>query len=224
MLRLQGCCARLARVCVLITLLLMLQPGLAEQTSEADHSARLRAGEVVVTCTAGGGARFVTGRIHIDQPPERVWPILVNPFEFEGKICPRMKEVVVMVDRPELSVLKCSVDICAILPRISYVVESRYQTGKVEFRRISGLPREFHGHWQVSPLAGGARSEVTYALFVDPGIPVPQWIVREGVRVELPKTLVALRERIMNVYAASVTPEARTIVAAAGTDMHMQHH
>lgn len=216
MIRLKGCFARVVRAWTLTLLMVLSQPGWAQRGDLAlEVGSRLGRGDVVVTCSVSEDTRYVTGRIHIDQPPDRVWRILVNPFEFEGKIFPRMKQVEVIVDKPEISVMKCSVDICAVLPRISYVVESRYHDGKVDFRRVSGVPREFRGYWQVAPVAGGARSEVTYSLFVDPGIPCPQWIVREAVRVELPKTLTALRERVMNVYSAHVDPEPRSIVAAA---------
>lgn len=192
-------------------------PGMAEhRESAAEAEARLLSGDVVVGYSELGGTKYVTARVKIDHPPEAVWRVMSNPFEFKGKIFPRMKEVEVVVDRPELSVLRCSIDICTILPRINYTVESHYhECGKIDFRRVAGLPREFRGFWQVIPRDNGAACDVAYALFIDPGIPVPQWIVREGVKVELPRALTALRERVRAVCSMHQPLETRTILATA---------
>ena len=65
----------------------------------------------------------MTGTILINEPPERVWPIMVNPFEFQGEILPRMKTVEVMVDRSNLSILKVTLDM-SFLFRISLMLLS----------------------------------------------------------------------------------------------------
>ncbi len=187
----------------------------AAEPSQSDEQ-RLARGEVVVALKHRENIKFVFGRIWIDEEPQRVWQILANPFEFEGRICPRVKRIDVLVDRPDRSVMQMSVNVCWPIPRISYVVESRYDPGRqVTFRRVSGLPKVFKGYWQIKPLADGTKTEVTYGMYVHPGIPVPEWIVREGVKVELPKVLVALRERVKTVYVHKLDLEPRSILAAA---------
>ncbi len=113
-----------------------------------DYQKRLADGEVIVGIKNQGPTRFVTGTILINKPPERVWPIMVNPFEFQGKISPRMKTVEVMVDRSNLSILKVTLDMSFFIPNFTYVVESNYENGeKILFHRIGGVLRDFKGAW-----------------------------------------------------------------------------
>ena len=54
---------------------------------------QLERGDVVVGLKDVGHTKYVTAKVLINAPPDRVWPIIVNPFEFQGKISPRMKTV-----------------------------------------------------------------------------------------------------------------------------------
>lgn len=204
----------------------------AEQVKqEQSNREKLSRGEVVVGLKNVGEHKFVTGRIIIDQSPDKVWPIMVNPFEFRGRISPRVKNVEVMTDQSHLSILKMTLDTTPIplLPQLSYTVESRYEQtdkgGRIEFKRIGGNLRDFKGYWDMSPAEGGTKTELTYSMYIDPGFFVPQWIVREGVKGELPRTLIALRERIKGVYEQQQRPEAHTILAAnlSATSHHVIH-
>jgi len=181
---------------------------------QSDLDLRLRRGEVVVDLEEKN-ERFVVGRIRIDQPPAAVWPVLVNPFEFQGTICPRMKSVDVLFDSEELSVLKCSINVCFLIPNITYVVESHYvPVQEVRFRRVGGNLKDFRGSWLLRPLSDGKSTEVLYAMFIDPGIPIPKWLVREALKVDLPKTLTGLRSRVECVYGAGAPLSAKTLKAA----------
>lgn len=192
-----------------------------------DEKKKLDKGEVVVGLKDVGSTKFVTGKIIIDQSPDKVWPIMVNPFEFRGRISPRVKNVEVMTDQSHLSVLRMTMDTAPLplLPQLSYTVESRYEQnekgGRIEFRRIAGTLKDFRGFWEMSPAHGGTKTQLTYSMFLDPGFFVPQWIVREGVKSELPRTLVALRKRIKAVYEDQQRPESHTILAA---NLNASHH
>jgi len=191
------------------------------QVAIAQHSSmseaiedRLERGEVVIEQQDSGRVKFVVGRILINEPPERVWPIMVNPFEFQGKISPRMKKVEVLLDKVDRSVLKVTLDVCFLIPQITYLVESDYEPNqRIDFRRVGGCIKDFKGFWQMIPAAGGAKTELLYSMYIDPGFPVPQWIIREGIRGELPRTLTALRNRVNAVYTANQSLAPRSILA-----------
>lgn len=184
--------------------------------SSSDETAeRLQSGQVVVQLKKKEDLNYVEGKVLINQPPSRVWPIMTNPFEFEGKISPRMTQVQVMVDKIDLSLLKCKVHIGFFIPDITYVVESRYEpVERISFKRTAGDLKDFRGEWEVRPACGGSKTELTYSMFIDPGIPVPQWIIREGVKSELPRILNGLRDRVNAIYTQNEAPEARSILAA----------
>jgi hypothetical protein len=175
---------------------------------------RLERGEVVVGLKDVGKTKYVEGRVLINESPDKVWPIMVNPFEFQGKISPRMKAVEVMADQANRSVLKVTLDV-VLIPHFTYVVESLYENCEsIEFHRVGGMLKDFRGSWVMSPMDGGSKTELIYCMYIDPGFPVPQWIIREGVKNELPKTLIALRQRVSAVSEHPSFKERRTILAA----------
>lgn len=188
----------------------------AQSGTHSSIKDRLEQGEVVVGLKSEGEHKFVTGSVIINEPPESVWPIMVNPFEFPGKIEPRMKNVEVVVDKTNLSVLKVTLDMSFLFPNFNYVVESTYEAGqRIDFHRVGGTLRDFRGSWEMHAIDGGNKTELTYSMYIDPGFYVPQWIVREGVRGELPRTLKALRKRVEAVCASNELAESHTILAAS---------
>lgn len=196
---------------------------LLAQDDDADTQIRLSNGEVVTELVEDADTKFVVSKILIDQPPDAVWPVLVNPFEFAGKICPRMRQCDVLQDQPELSVLQCSIAVCFLFPTITYTVESKYEpVNVVEFKRVSGYLRDFRGSWVLRPRKNGTSTEVLYSMFVDPGVPVPKWIVREAVKTELPRTLIGLRERVDEIANHHGNLEAKTIAAARPLESDMR--
>lgn len=179
---------------------------------------RLSKGEVIVGLKNVGNTKYVTGTILLDQTPEQVWPVMVNPYEFQGKISPRMKTVDVMLDKEDQSIMKVTLDLGVFIPNFSYTVDSRYtrRDGLISFKRLGGTLKDFSGTWEMKPADNGSKTELTYSMFVDPGFFVPQWIMREGVKVELPTTLTALRKRLDNVYLHQNALEQKSILAARG--------
>lgn len=176
---------------------------------------RLQSGEVVVDCQDIAGIKYVVGRIWIDQSPQKCWRTMVNPFEFRQRICKRMKELSVLSDEPDCSLLSCTISAIFPIPDFQYVVESHYcDCRHVDFHRISGSFKEFRGFWDLKPVAGGTKSEVTYSMYIDPGFPAPDWLVRMAVRCELPSVLTGLRDRIDYLKDHADAGEQMTLKAA----------
>lgn len=179
---------------------------------------QLRRGEVVVGLRNVGQTKYVTGTILIDQPAEHVWPIMTNPYEFQGKISPRMKTIEMMVDKTDESVMKVTLDVAFFLPHFNYVTHSRYRRNeRIDFNRVGGTLRDFSGSWEMSPADAGKKTELTYAMYVDPGFYVPQWIVREGMKRELPEMLNGLKKRVAQVYHGESPLEKKSILASRPT-------
>lgn len=177
---------------------------------------QLSSGQVVVDCRDVAGTKYVVGRIWIDESPEKCWRTMVNPFEFRQRICRRLKQVTVLSDEPAESVLKCTISAIFPIPDFQYVVDSRYVAGRrIDFQRISGSFREFRGFWELEPVGNGTKSEVTYSLYIDPGFPAPDWLVRMAVRGELPNVLTGLRDRIDYLKHNEDAAEKITVKAAA---------
>jgi hypothetical protein len=130
-----------------------------------------------------------------------------------------MKEVEMMVDKRDRSVMRVLMDVM-LIPNFNYVVESHYENAeRIEFHRVAGTLKDFKGSWEMLPVDNGLRTELTYSMYLDPGFFVPQWIIREGVKTELPRILGAVRQRVLAVSRAQEQPEAHTIAAAS-----LAHH
>ncbi len=189
-----------------------------EKKAEVAAYEKLEKGEIIVGMKTIGETKFVTGRMIVSQPPERVWPIMVNPYEFKGTISPRMTDLDVLVDQATTSTLKVNMDIMFPIPPITYIVKSKYQHsalgGKIDFWRIGGTLKDFRGQWIMMPRDHGTKTELLYSMYLDPGFFVPQWIIRQGVRAELPKTLEALRSRVKDVWEDSHKLAHPSILAA----------
>ncbi len=185
------------------------------------ENARLIKGDVVVGMEQVGNTRYVKGKILINQPPAAVWPLLTNPFEFKEKICPRMKNVEIMVDQSTMSRMKVKLDGTIFIPNMYYVVDSHYvHEQRIDFHSVEGTFKEFKGFWTLKRWPDGQRTEVSYCLDVDPGFFLPHWLVQAGVRNELPKTLQGLRRRVQAVARAEEQPEMQSIAAASH---HLSH-
>ena len=94
----------------------LLSPGQLSATEADEYSVdSLARGEIIVDTDeretqTHEKMRFVVGRILVGDTPEKVWAVITNPYEFEAKICPRMHNVKVLLDRQDKSVISCTVD------------------------------------------------------------------------------------------------------------------
>jgi carbon monoxide dehydrogenase subunit G len=175
----------------------------------------LNKGQVVVGFTQKGASRYVLGRILLDATPEQIWSVLANPYEFQNGIYSRMKDVQMLEDEPRHSVMRCKISVGLVVPDVDAVVESDYTPmQRIAFHRKAGSLKALDGGWKLTPRDNG-KTEVSYWMSIDPGIPVPGWLVNEGVKSDLPKTLVALRKRLNSLKTAQATLLSKSILAAS---------
>lgn len=212
---------------LIVALVTLVLPGrllASNSDNPVDIQEQLERGDVIIGLKDIGSTKYVTAQVLINAPPDQVWPIMVNPFEFQGKISPRMKTVEVVADQSNRSVLKFTVD-AILIPQFTYTVESLYDSGaSIQFHTVSGMLKDLRGSWVMTPSAGGDKTELTYCMYVDPGFFVPQWMIREAVKSELPKTLTALRDRIQAISIQPAIKKQHTILAALMSGHKMVNH
>jgi ribosome-associated toxin RatA of RatAB toxin-antitoxin module len=86
------------------------------------------------------------------------------------------------------------VDYSWFLPRTRYVFRARYQPPtRVDFQEVSGDLEINQGSWQLTASPDAAHTLVTYEVRLKPRMFVPSWLVRRGLRKDLPELLAALR-------------------------------
>lgn len=178
-------------------------------------------GQVVVGFAQKGSSRYVLGRIMLNATPEQIWSVLANPYEFQNGIYSRMKDVQMIEDQPRHSVMRCKISVGLVVPDIDAVVETDYlPMQRISFRRKEGSLKALDGGWKLTPRENG-KTEVSYWMSIDPGIPVPGWLVNEGVKSDLPKTMLALRKRLDSLKTAKGTLLSKSILAANVEKRHL---
>ena len=81
------------------------------------------------------------------------------------------------------------------LPTFEHVFRLDYHPyRRIDVQRVSGPIARMDGSWWLLPQPSGSVLLV-YELALDPGMPVPRFMVRATLRRDLPKVIGAVRER-----------------------------
>jgi len=125
-----------------------------------------------------------------------------------------MRTTEVLTDEQNLSRVRVTVEY-GLLPRFSYDCEFKYTYNtQIDFRSVGGALKNFEGHWTITPAANGNETLVCFSMYLDPGIPVPQWIMRQAEKVVLHEVLTRLWHRVEAICCAKEELLPRSILAA----------
>jgi Polyketide cyclase / dehydrase and lipid transport len=190
--RVRGAVVSLATVALLTT---SLAHGFVEIDAEAAR--RLRGGEIIVSVTAmpEGGGRVVAV-LDIPTSRARVWDVMLD--------CQRSLRIVE-------SLKSCKVTSADPNGRwdvrehvvawgwLALIVRSTFRSeyvayDSIRFKRTGGDLKSLQGRWRLEPLDGDHRTRLHYEAVIDPGVPVPGFVVRNAIEVDARKTLSALRK------------------------------
>jgi len=198
--------SRLARAlaAALVLLPLVAFAGGAEHSFNPteDEMKRLRAGEVIVDeyIFSGPGNEkqlsFIATAL-VDAPPQTCFNT-VRDYDHFHEFMPRVSGAKVvakdgdcMTIRYEAGILWIDVvyyiDACAAVPG-----------RRVEFelaRDRENFIEETRGFWEIQPVDGGKSSLVSYSAYLDPGIPVPDFISLRMTRSNIVAVLENVRKR-----------------------------
>lgn len=91
------------------------------------------------------------------------------------------------------------------IPSFEHVFRLDYtEYSRIDVKRVSGPIAYMEGSWWLLPQDDG-RILLVYELALDPGMPIPRFMVRATLKRDLPKVLMAVRERAE--AAAAAPPE-----------------
>lgn len=186
-----------------LSVCLLLLAGMARAFAQTpdltwlDHDA-LDAGELQVETESTGPLGQVTARVAliIDAPPETIWDIL-TACEIAPEYVPNVIscELVETLDDGLAQIFVQTIRAVFFLPRFEHVFRLDYQPyDRIDVTRVSGPLSELQGFWLLLPQSDDAILLV-HQLELDPGAPIPRFMVRGRLRRDLPRALEALRER-----------------------------
>lgn len=160
--------------------------------------AALAAGEVQVELVHSD--RPLTAEIRlaveIDAPPEPIWAVLeaceVAP-EYVPNVqsCRRLEEL----DGGRAELFVQTIKPVFFMPSFEHVFRLDYTPfTHIGVHRVSGPIEFLEGGWWLVPQSGD-RTLLVYELAIDPGMPIPRFVVRATLKRDLPQVLAAVRER-----------------------------
>ena len=192
---------RLSGLAVMVVILhLLTGKSMAASDLTAGQLLQLENGEVVVAVRhiRGPSKGLVEATILIDAPASHIWSIMLDCSQIPTFV-PGVKRCQVLESGENWEIIRHDVKWVWFFPQISYVFRARYQPKRqIEFVRIEGDLRDMQGRWQLTPMPDSAKTLVCYSVYLDPGFLVPQWLVRNALKTDLPAVLMALRSKVLN--------------------------
>ncbi|MEM7147428.1 MAG: SRPBCC family protein [Verrucomicrobiota bacterium] len=160
--------------------------------------AALQTGEVVIIEEAQGkddGPQHVVAGILIDAPVKIVWDAIADK-EGAPEYVENLKSAKIVANHPEYQLIEQKMKLSFLLPAFTYVVRhTPTPHSRVDFVRESGDLKHIEGYWRFIPVDNGKKTVLIYSLYVDPGMLIPQAIIRGSMKKSLPEVLMILQER-----------------------------
>lgn len=159
--------------------------------------AEVRLGEVVHrTGKADRLTATVDVALRIEAGPEAIWSVL-TACEVSPEYVPHVErcERLEVLDGGAAALFVQEVKPAFFLPSFEHVFRLDYEPyTRIEVSRVSGPLNYMQGTWHLLEQDDGSTLLV-HSLAVDPGMPIPRFIVRARLRNDVPEVLEAVRER-----------------------------
>jgi hypothetical protein len=157
---------------------------------------RLEAGDVLVQTSREGPAVTVETAAIIDAPAEAIWSVL-TACEIAPDYVPNVLEceLIETLDDGRSQLFVQTIRPIFFMPRFEHVFRLDYEPyERIDVRDVSGPIEHMEGSWWFLPEPAG-RILLIHSLEVDPGFPVPRFMLRATMRRDLVKIMEAVRAR-----------------------------
>ncbi len=164
---------------------------------------RLKKGEILVSEESkqeGQRMRYVLAKVWIDRSPSKVWKALRNQ-EILFKDDPHMKEVeVVKTISTQTQHIAYTLSVSRLFPAFHYITQVNFlaKGSIIKFARLSGSFKDFKGFAKLRSFNHGQETVMIYALQLDSGPLLPQFLVRSVLKSGLPDLMRNIRKRVHN--------------------------
>lgn len=154
--------------------------------------------EIIVNAERGDRPLTVLVRIaaEVNAPPAAIWKIL-TACEIAPEYVPNVVDCkkVEELDGGRADLFVQTIRPIFFLPTFEHVFRLDYTPySRIDVHRVSGPIAHMEGSWWLLPQENG-RILLVYEVAVDPGLPIPRFLVRATMKRDLPKIITAVRER-----------------------------
>ncbi len=150
----------------------------------------LNKGQVVVKdADTSNKVPSVEAKILIPKPPKEVWSVVSNPKQLMQNE-PKVKEIKLLSQQGNTQELEYTVFMSKLLPTFNYTLRHvAHPPYTVQFNRLSGSFKDFKGSWKLTPTDNGNKTILTYQLSLDPGPLIPDFLLMNFVKSDLPSMM-----------------------------------
>jgi hypothetical protein len=185
-----------------VTPLVLLSFSLSAAAQEPDLTwvdrERVAAREIQVYAERGERPLTVEVKIaaEVEAPVAAIWDILtrceIAPEYVPNVVSCRKLET---LDGGRADLFLQEIKPIFFLPKFDHVFRLDYTPySRIDVERVSGPIEHMQGSWWLMPQDSG-RVLLLYELALDPGLPIPRFLVRATLKRDLPKIMRAVRER-----------------------------
>ncbi len=169
----------------------------AAAADEPTESARISTAQIP---EEGSNISWGQAVVVVDKPIEELLPI-IRDYANYAQFMPNFTRSKVLAQRGSRAMVYMEVSVAkgAFTLWGQLNLSERPQEGEsrvVEARLLEGNIDAFSASWTLTPVDGGARTEVDFKIYVDPDIPLPSSVFSRENEKAAGKTVRALRTRV----------------------------
>ena len=137
----------------------------------------------------------------IDQPIEDVFPVVVDYANYVN-FMPNFTKSKVLAQRGHRAMVYMEVSVASgtftLWGQLKFSEgATEGNTRVIEASLLDGNMDAFRASWRLTPVEGGARTEVDFKIYVDPDMPLPSSVFSRENEKAAGKTIRALRTRVI---------------------------
>lgn len=152
---------------------------------------------VRTTAVKGSDLPRITAKAVLSQPPDKVWKILSDCSKYKGRM-PRIISARLLKKEGNKHTCETTVEVPFPFSNLTAVTEAIHEESPEKLSRkwklVKGDFKRNEGSWEIKPVDGGKKSEVTYTLHVEPNTALPASIIEAAQKKAVPDLFVRLEQ------------------------------
>lgn len=153
--------------------------------------------DVRTATVKGSDMPRITAKAVLSQPPEKVWGIISDCSKYKGRM-PRVAAAKLVKQEDNKFTCEVTVEVPFPFSNLTAVTEATHEVSASGMARrwklIRGDYKRNEGSWEIKPIDGGKKSEVTYTLHVEPNTALPASILEAAQKKAIPDLFVRLEK------------------------------
>lgn len=153
--------------------------------------------DVRTTPVKGSDMPRITAKAVLSQPPEKVWGVISDCSKYKGRM-PRVAAAKLVKKEGNKHTCEVTVEVPFPFSNLTAVTEAVHEESADGMSRrwklVRGDYKKNEGSWEIKPLEGGKKSQVTYTLHVEPNTALPSSILEAAQKKAIPDLFVRLEK------------------------------